>query len=45
MIEYIGPEDDDNMTEEPSDEELMEIENNVDDILSVDDLIDEDDMY
>ena len=45
MIEYIGPEDDDNMTEEPTDEELMEIENNVDDILSVDDLLDEDDMY
>ena len=45
MIEYIGPEDDDNMTEEPTDEELMEIENNVDDILSVDDLLDEDDIY
>ena len=43
MIQYIGPEDDDNMTEEPSDKELLEIENSVDDILSVDELLDIDD--
>ena len=43
MIQYIGPNDDDNMTEEPSDEELLEIENNMDDILSVDELLDIDD--
>ena len=43
MIDYIGPNDDDNVTEEPSDDELLEIENSVDDILSVDNLLDIDD--
>ena len=41
MIDYIGPEDDDNVTEEPSDDELLEIENTMDDTLSVEDLLDD----